>query len=205
MEIRDIFILKEGIPIYHKKQPESNLRKDETLTMGFLSALTSFAMEIGAGVPRLYATDTARFTFFERDDHLFIVYSDLDITNEQILDFSRKLSDAFFKSFNGRLTGTTLPVFDDYTSALLTEFYQTNKPPSRVKLEESRYMMEMKQLVPKIHVEEEQLRLTTQRRKLFKLIDGKNSVYEIANQLNENPQRVLSILRSYKKEGAVTF
>ena len=96
MEIRDVFILRKGAPIYHQKQPESNLKKDETLTMGFLSALTSFATEIGAGIPKLYETDCSRFSFYQRDNHLFIVYTDTEVSKTNINVLSKKIAESFF-------------------------------------------------------------------------------------------------------------
>ncbi|MHC1590571.1 MAG: hypothetical protein ACXQS8_00625 [Candidatus Helarchaeales archaeon] len=205
MEIRDIFILKEGVPIYHKKRVESDLKRDETLVMGFLSALTSFAMEIGAGVPRIYATDKARFSFYRQNDHLFVIYSDLDITDVQVQMLSEKISNAFFENIGGKLTSGNLSTFESHVEGVLEEFYRVQKAPSQLIEEESRYIQQMQKLIPKIHVSHEKLQLTAQRRRLFKLIDGKMSVYDIATRLDENPQRILSILRSYKKEGAISF
>ena len=49
MKIHDIFILRNGVPIFHKRQDEKTKNVDETLLMGFLSAITGFGQEIGLG------------------------------------------------------------------------------------------------------------------------------------------------------------
>ena len=205
MEIRDVFILKNGVPIYHKKTPRSNLKRDETLTMGFLSALTSFAMEIGAGSPKVYATENARFSFHERDNFLHVIYTDEDITEVQVEAFVSNLSRLFLEIYEGVISEANFSFFDDHVSALLDNFYKTSKAPSEVKNEESRHVREMQSMVPKIYLDHEKLQLSENRRKLFKLIDGKNSIYEIAQQLDENPHKILTLLRSYKKEGRISF
>lgn len=205
MEIRDVFILKNGVPIYHKKLAESNLKRDETLAVGFLSAISAFAMELGAGPPRVYATQTSRFSFLERENYSFIVYSDDDITEDQVTNLSKMLSESFLQAIKEDLEISRLSAFDECVASLINKFYQTNTAPSEVRKEAIQYLKEIRRIIPKVHVKHERIALTEQRRNLFKLIDGKNSVYEIALRLNEKPHKILNVLRSYKKEGRISF
>jgi len=61
-------------------------------------------------------------------------------------------------------------------------------------------------IIPHSHIIPEALeKLSETRRLLFKLINGANSVYEIAKNTNQDPRVLLSLLRSYSKNGMITL
>lgn len=109
----DIFIIRNGAPLYCKKRPESKLKADEILTAGFLSALSSLAREIGAGQPKFYATENSRFFFFEKSGHLFIIHCDVGIPESEVLEFGRKLVKIFFRTVEHMKNPSKLPAFED--------------------------------------------------------------------------------------------
>ena len=74
------------------------------------------------------------------------------------------------------------------------EVIPINLPPER-----------FKNLVPKCHYNGDTFKFTGIRRELFKMINGKNSIQDISNNLTENPNKILNILRSYQKEGYISF
>ena len=71
---------------------------------------------------------------------------------------------------------------------------------------ESRLIEEYAELIPQSHMVPEALeRLSETRRVLFRLINGTNSIFEIAKVTNQNPRTLLSVLRSYTKSGLISF
>ena len=208
MEIHDIFILRNGVPIYHKRQDEKTRNVDETLLMGFLSAITGFGQEIGLGKAFEYVTNEVKFSFYENKELVYIICCDIRIENEFLHFLSSNIADKYKERMPDIPSSSNLKEFDRLVSAVVKDCIAAyNQPveeeiePVVVKLPEERF----KSLIPKCHYNGDTFKFTGIRRELFKMINGKNSIEDISNNLTENPNKILNILRSYQKEGYISF
>lgn len=213
-EIHNIFILKDGIPIFHVNPVRRLILSDREVTgkpkgmdsalmAGFLSAIASFAIEIGIGNPITYQTEEMKFSFLSQNDLLFIMGT-TEVRECDIKDILREISEKFIKMVlrdNLHLTTSDLSPFNQIVKDLLSGYILKFDL-----MQESRLIEEYAELVPQSHIVPEALkRLSETRRILFKLMDGCNTVYEIAKETNQDPRMLLSVLRSYTKNGLVTF
>jgi len=206
MKIQDIFILKDGLPVYHHKELDSKLRKtvDDSLITGFLSAITNFTKETGLGIPTYYITESIKFSFFEKSDHLFIICSEPTLSNSYIDELFLNLSTSIFKEIEIQQDQLNFA----HINSLITQFLNNLQKKDEFLLQpvNNPYHDEsyFKEIIPKRHIDDKE-NLRNNRRKLFKLINGKNSIYDLAMQTNSNPSKILSILRTYQKEGIISF
>jgi len=104
--IHNIFILRDGVPVFHVN-PISNLIQvgqkiemankilDSALIAGFLSAIASFAGEIGVGLPKKYETEEIKFSFLVRNDFLFIIGTS-GIEDNEIQELIAEVAGKFF-------------------------------------------------------------------------------------------------------------
>lgn len=213
-EIHNVFILKDGIPIFHvnpvrklidnEYRAEDKVKKmDSALVAGFLSAIASFANEIGVGTPVTYKTEEMKFSFLSQNDLLFILGS-TDVQENDIEAILLNISERFVEMIlrdNLHLTTSDLSPFNKTIIEILSGYILKFDL-----LQESRLIEEYAELVPQSHMVPEALeRLSETRRILFKLIDGSNSIYEIAQVTKQDPRMLLSVLRSYTKSGKISF
>ena len=206
MKIQDIFILKDGLPIYHHKQQDSKLKEtvDDTLITGFLHAIINFTKETGLGIPTYYITKMIKFSFFEQNDFLFIVCCDPSIPDSRINKLFVKLSSSFLNQIGEQIKSFTVSQIDNIINLILKDLQQKENSLLKPLKEISCNDIYFKEVIPKRHVDNKD-NIRNSRRKLFKLIDGKNSIYDLAMHTNSHPLKILSILRSYKKEGIISF
>ena len=213
-EIHNVFILKDGIPVFHvnpvkkiiqnDQQVESKTKNmDSALIAGFLSAIASFAREIGIGTPITYATEEMKFSFLSQNDLLFILGT-TDVQESEIHIILKEIAEKFVEMVsrnNINVTIANLSSFNDILKEILS------KNIMKVDLlQDSRLMEHYAELIPHSHIVPETLeRFSDTRRILFKLINGSNSIYEIAKATKQDPRTLLSLLRSYTKTGLVTF
>ncbi|MFX1450082.1 MAG: hypothetical protein ACFFCM_04525 [Promethearchaeota archaeon] len=206
MKIQDIFILKDGLPVYHHKELDSKLRKtvDDSLITGFLSAITNFTKETGLGIPTYYITESIKFSFFEKSDHLFIICSEPTLSNSYIDELFLKLSTSILKEIEIQQDQLNFAHINSLITQFLNNLQKKDEfllqPVNNPHHDESYF----KEIIPKRHIDDKE-NLRNNRRKLFKLINGKNSIYDLAMQTNSNPSKILSILRAYQKEGIISF
>lgn len=206
MRIQDIFVLKEGLPIYHHKEKYSKLKEslDDTLITGFLSAIINFTKETGLGVPIFYVTDSIRFSFFEKSGLLYIISSDPSLPNSYMDELFTKLSSSFLNQVNEESDSLEITQINNFVDQVLNDLgkkYDCLLNSAQKDQPDEHYFRE---IIPRKYIDDND-NLKDNRRKLFKLIDGKNSIYDLAIQMNSPPSRILSILRSYKKEGIISF
>ncbi len=213
-EIHNLFIMKDGIPIFHvnpvrKLIQEDSVSENKTETLdsaliaGFLSAIAGFAYEIGVGAPVTYETNKMKFSFLTENDFLFI----LGTNNVEDVDIEAILQNTV-KEFLGMILRDELnpkiadfSPFNENLKNILTGYIRKYDI-----LKESHLIGEYVRLVPQSHIVPETLeKLSETRRLLFKQIDGTNSVFKIAEATNRSPRELLSILRSYSKSGLITF
>ena len=213
-EIHNVFILKDGIPVFHvnpvrelvlndHKAEGKAKNLDSALVAGFLSAIASFANEIGIGTPLTYKTEEMKFSFLSESDMLFI----LGTTNVQESEIKTILNDIAEKFVgmishdNLNVTIANLKPFNDVLKGILLEYVEKHDL-----IQESRLIEEYAELIPESHIVPETLKkLSNTRRVLFKLMNGTNSIYDIAKMTKQDPRALLSVLRSYKKSGLVSF
>ncbi len=213
-EIHNVFILKDGIPVFHvnpvigliqKDHPvqEKGRNLDSALVSGFLSAIASFASEIGIGCPITYVTEEMKFSFLSKNDLLFI----LATTNVQeseikaiLNEIAKKFIDMISRD-NINVTIANLTSFNEVLKEILSSYVVKYDS-----IQESNLLEEYAQLVPHSHIVPETLeRMSSTRRVLFKLMNGENSIYDIAKMTKQDPRTLLSVLRSYKKSGLISF
>lgn len=198
--------MKDGLPIFHYKQPNIRLRKpvDDTLFAGFLSAIINFTKETGLGVPTFYITDSIKFSFFEQSDLLFIICSKPEFANSCIDELFIKISSLVLNQIKEQITPLN---FNDINSAInqfLNDLQKKDElllQPIKKSHHNERYFRE---IIPKRHINNDD-NIRNNRRKLFRLINGENSIYDLAMQMNSHPSKILSILRAYQKEGIISF
>jgi len=212
--IHNIFILKDGIPVFHvnpidkliqigQKLELSSKVLDSALISGFLSAIASFAGEIGVGAPKKYETDEIKFSFLVRNDLLFIVGT-TDLQDNEIEEVLVEVAEKFLGMIaqeNLNVKVADLSPFNDLLREILINYVQKHNI-----LVESNVAEEFTHLIPHSQLVPEALeKLSETRRLLFKYINGSNSIYEIAKSTNQDPKALLSLLRSYSKSGLVTL
>jgi hypothetical protein len=212
--IHNIFILKDGIPVFHvnpidkliqigQKLELSSKVLDSALISGFLSAIASFAGEIGVGAPKKYETDEIKFSFLVRNDLLFIVGT-TDLQDNEIEEVLVEVAEKFLGMIaqeNLNVKVADLSPFNDLLREILINYVQKHNI-----LVESNVAEEFTRLIPHSQLVPEALeKLSETRRLLFKYINGSNSIYEIAKSTNQDPKALLSLLRSYSKSGLVTL
>jgi len=212
--IHNIFILKDGIPIFHVNPIDKLIRigqklelcskiLDSALISGFLSAIASFAGEIGVGASRKYETDEIKFSFLARNDLLFILGT-TDIQDDEIEEVLAEVADKFLDMIsqnNLNVKVADLSSFNELLREILMNYVQKHN-----QLQESHVAEEFAHLIPHSQLVPEALeKLSETRRLLFKFINGSNSVYEIAKSTNQDPRMLLSLLRSYSKSGMITL
>lgn len=213
-EIHNIFILKDGVPVFHvnpisnlieivQKTETANKTLDSALIAGFLSAIASFASEIGVGMPRKYETDEIIFSFLARNDLLFIIGTS-GMDNNEIHDLMAKVAEKFLTMIsqdNLDIKISDLSPFNEILRDILTPYVQT-----KMNLSEAPSTEDFTRIIPQSYMVPEALeKLSETRRLLFKLIDGANSISEIAKNTNQDPRALMSLLRSYSKTGLITF
>jgi hypothetical protein len=212
--IHNIFILKDGVPVFHVN-PISNLIQvgqalemankvlDSALIAGFLSAIASFAGEIGVGAPKKYETDEIKFSFLVQSDFLFIIGTS-GIEDKEIQDLIAEVAGKFLGMLiqnNLNVKVSDLSPFNEILREILTIYMQKSSAVQDLPLSE-----DFTHIIPHSHMVPEAVeRLSETRRLLFKLINGANSVYEIAKNTNQDPRTLLSLLRSYSKNGMITL
>ncbi|MHA1131415.1 MAG: hypothetical protein ACTSQI_12445 [Candidatus Helarchaeota archaeon] len=213
-EIYNLFILKDGIPIFHVNPVRALLENNQTtevkpdtldsaLIAGFLSAIAGFAYEIGVGAPITYETTKMKFSFLAKNDFLFILGTQ-DVESTDIQEILQKIANNFLDM-----------ILRDELNPKIADFSPFNEQIKQIMsgfirkydlLRESHLIEEYIRLVPHSHIVPETLeKLSETRRLLFKLIDGTNSIFKIAEATNKHPRELLSILRSYSKSGIITF
>jgi hypothetical protein len=212
--IHNIFILKDGIPVFHvnpiekliqigQKLELSSKVLDSALISGFLSAIASFAGEIGVGTPKKYETEDIKFSFLVQNDFLFIVGT-TDIQDNEIQEVLAEVAEKFLGMIsqdNLNVKVADLSPFNDLLKEILTNYVQKHNS-----LQESYVAEEFTHLIPHSQLVPEVLeKLSDTRRLLFKFINGTNTVYEIAKSTNQDPRTLLSLLRSYSKSGLITI
>ncbi len=213
-EIHNVFILKDGIPIFHVNPVRKLIQKDHqvecktkemdsALVAGFLSAIASFANEIGIGTPVAYKTEIMDFSFLSQNDLLLILGS-TDVQETDVKSILIQISDSFVEMVlrdNLHLTSSDLSPFNQVVKEILSGYLLKFDL-----MQESQLIEEYAELVPQSHIVPEALeRLSEARRVLFKLINGSNSIFEIAQVTNQDPRNLLSVLRSYTKSGFVSI
>jgi hypothetical protein len=212
--IHNIFILKDGVPVFHVN-PISNLIQvgqpleiankvlDSALIAGFLSAIASFAGEIGVGSPKKYETDEIKFSFLVRSDFLFIIGTS-GFEDKEIQDLIAEVAEKFLGMIsqnNLNVKVSDLSPFNEILHEILTIYMQKSPVGQDLSLSE-----DFAHIIPHSHIIPEALeKLSETRRLLFKLINGANSVYEIAKNTNQDPRALLSLLRTYSKNGMITL
>ncbi|MHA1298145.1 MAG: hypothetical protein ACTSO9_01745 [Candidatus Helarchaeota archaeon] len=206
MNIQDIFILKDGLPVYHYKNKNSKLSKsvDSSLITGFLSAIINFTKETGLGIPTSYNTNTIKFSFFEHSGLFYIICTDPCFLDSQLSRLFKNLSSTFLKNLeelNGKLENAQ---FQMIVNQVLYDLQKEDNRLLKPLKNEIRNELYFKEIIPKRHIEDKEI-LRNNRRKLFKLIDGKNSIYDLAIYMNSSPSKILNILRSYQKEGIISL
>ncbi len=213
-EIQNVFILKDGIPIFHVnpitklidmdvKVESKTKNMDSALIAGFLSAIASFASEIGIGNPITYETSEMKFSFLTQNDFLFILgTTNLQESDIQLLlkDIAQKFLDMIvLEKINPKIAD--LSPFNLKMKEILLPYVQKLNLLKEPALPE-KYV----QLVPQSHIVPDALeKLSETRRFLFKLINGANSISDIAKATQLDPHTLFSILRSYTKNGLITF
>ncbi len=206
MKIQDIFILKDGLPIYHHKEGNSKLRKsvDDTLITGFLSAITNFTKETGLGIPTFYITESIKFSFFEKSDLLFIISCEPSLANSYIDRLFLKISNVIIKQIEDQKESIDFTPIKSIINQFFNDFKENDglllQPFKKTHHKDSYF----REIIPKRHIDNED-NIRNNRRKLFRLINGKNSIYDLARHMNSNPSKILSILRAYQKEGIISF
>ncbi|MFX0134905.1 MAG: hypothetical protein ACFFDN_14785 [Candidatus Hodarchaeota archaeon] len=206
MKIQDIFILKDGLPIYHHKQVDSKLRKtvDDTLITGFLSAITNFTKETGLGIPTFYITESIKFSFFEKSELLFIICSEPSLSNSYIDELFLKLSTSILNQIERQPESLNFPQINSVIKQFLNNLQKKDEFLLQPLKKDHHNESYFREIIPKRHIDDKD-NIRHNRRKLFKLINGKNSIYDLAMQMDSHPSKILSILRSYQKEGIISF
>ena len=206
MEIHDIFIIKNGVPIYHKRNDDKTKNIDDTLLMGFLSAITGFGEEIGLGKPFEYNTEEVKFSFYENSELMYVLCTEHNVEKKLIRNLTHTIANNFIEQVPDVRNMQYLSLFDKHLPKIIENCYACHQnkpqPTKNINVEKENFF---KQMVPKSHYNGDNIAFSGIRRELFKLINGKNSIHEISNTLTENPNRVLKILRAYQKEGVISF
>ncbi len=206
MEIHDVFIIKNGVPIYHKRHDEKTQKIDDTLLMGFLSAITGFGEEIGLGKPFEYNIEAVKFSFYENSDLMYVLCTNHEVEKKFINFLTKTIANNFIQQVPDVRNMQYLSLFDKHLPKIIENCYNTYenkvKPKQEVKVEKDDFF---RQMIPKSHYNGDNIAFSGIRRELFKLINGKNSIHEISTSLTENPNKVLKILRAYQKEGFISF
>jgi len=206
MEIHDVFIIRNGVPIYHKRNDEKTKDIDDTLLMGFLSAITGFGEEIGLGKPFEYNTAEVKFSFYENSELMYVLCTEHKVEKNIIQNLIQTIANNFVEQVPDVRNMHYLSLFDKHLPKIIENCYTQyqNKPqtPKNMNGKKDNFF---KQMVPKSHYNGDNIAFSGIRRELFKLINGKNSIYEISSTLTENPNKVLKILRAYQKEGFISF
>ncbi|MHA1264107.1 MAG: hypothetical protein ACTSRS_02630 [Candidatus Helarchaeota archaeon] len=213
-KIHNVFILKDGIPIFHvnpvanlietnAREEKSETNMDSALVAGFLSAIASFATEIGIGVPKRYITELMEFSFLSYNDILFILGT-TGVDENEVEEILQEIAEKFVEMVirdNLKITVANLSPFKKILREILAGYIHKYNL-----LQESFLIKQFAELIPQSHIGSEALkRLTETRRMLFKMIDGNNSIYEIAKATKQDPRMLLSVLRSYTKSGQISF
>ena len=213
-DIHNVFILRDGIPIFHVNPVRDLIQNtqamegksknmDSALIAGFLSAIASFAIEIGIGTPKGYETNKMRFSFLSQNDFLFILGA-TDVPESEVQIILNNIADEFVDLIlreNLNVKSSDFTPFRATLKEILGGYIRKFDL-----LQESRLIEEYAQLIPQSHIVPETLeRLSEARRVLFKLIDGSHSIYEIARATNQHPRELLSLLRSYTKSGLISL
>jgi len=217
-DIQNIFILKNGVPIYHwTYQDKDNTKVDElnnkdmVLISGFLSAISSFANEIGLGEPKSYVTNNIKFSFLNKNNFLFVVSVDKNIPDEITFEFLNIVSKTFIKLYDvgdiKNFSGINFSDFNDYLFEIIKKFNTREITENEISEEEILQSVnkEMyKKLVPVCYIDVEKAKhLSNSRRELFRLIDGNHSIYNIAEKMNDDPMNIFYMLRPYEKFGYI--
>ena len=203
--IHDIFILRNGVPIFHKRQDTKTEKIDDTLLMGFLSAITNFGEEIGLGKPFEYVTNEIKFSFYENEDLVYVVCCDQQLDKKFLNDLCRDIANEFVKHVPEVPSSHHLAKFDELVTGMIQTYDESFEKTREKRILKEKSSNYFKDMIPRSHYNGENLQFSGIRRELFKLINGKNSIYEISNKLTENPSKILNILRSYQKEGFISF
>ena len=220
-DVQSLYILKNGLPIFHwayndKIKGSSNVyegkKKDSVLISGFLSAIVSFANEIGIGEPRSYLTKNLKFSFLNENGFLFVVSTEKQISKNKTFEFLNIVSKTFVKLYDvgdiQNFSAINLSGFKDYLFEIITKINskeiagaEINKNEiSNQKNEQNKF----KNLIPKCYIDVDKTKhLSSSRRALFKLIDGNSSIFKIAEKFNDNPQNIFFTLRPYEKFGYI--
>ena len=206
MSIQDIYILRDSLPVYHYKNNDSILKKslDASLITGFFSAIFSFIKETGLGIPDSFTTNLIKFSFFESSDLLYVICSDSALSNSIVTTFFKQLSASIQRHREAQTKELSNSQFIVIVNELLYLLQRANGRLLKPAQDDKRNEHFFKDLIPKRHIDEKDF-MRNNRRKLFKLIDGKNSIYDLALFMNQSPSKILNILRSYQKEGIISF
>ncbi|MHA1269811.1 MAG: hypothetical protein ACTSPY_08515 [Candidatus Helarchaeota archaeon] len=210
--------MKDGVPIFYWSYKDEEFLSEEqdnrntVLISGFLSAIVSFTNEIGIGEPRSYLTQDVKFSFLIKNGFLFVITVDKNIPDEKSFEFLTVISKTFISVYDigdfSNLSTINFQNFKDYLFEIIKKF--NIKEITDVEIDEQKIVEETnkdqlyKNLVPKCYIDiEKNKHLSNSRRALFKLIDGNNSIYQIAQSMNENPINIYYTLRPYEKFGYI--
>ncbi|MHA1381207.1 MAG: hypothetical protein ACTSRG_22810 [Candidatus Helarchaeota archaeon] len=206
MRVQEIFILKDGLPLYHYKNKDSKLKKslDNSLLTGFLSAIINFTKETGLGNPTTYITSSIKFSFFEQSDLFYVVCTDPSFPDSKLIRLYNRLSLSILKVIDDLTEKIDNFQFKIIVNKVLYDLQKDDTNLLKTINENNRNEVYFREIIPKRHIDDKEI-LINKRRKLFKLINGKNSIYDLAVQMNSSPSKILNILRSYQKEGIISF
>jgi hypothetical protein len=218
-DVRQLYILKDGVPIFHWSYDEENgdssnisEKKDTALVSGFLSAIVNFANEMGIGKSRSYLTNDKKFSFLSKKDFLFVILVDKQNSDDKTFEFLNIVSKTFIKVYDvgdfHNLSAINLNDFKNYLLEIITKLNSkdiTDEDVNEEELIKDAYKRnEYKNMVPKCYIDLEKTHhLSSSRRSLFKLIDGSNSIFKIAEEMNQSPQDIFFTLKPYEKFGYV--
>jgi len=142
--LEDLFVLRNGLPIYINKSEESdanfkgtkNLNDDKiTMISGFFSAISSFATTVGnfGDMKEIKMTNDIKFSFYKprNNENLLFVGSSKANKNQQMIEsLLNKISSEFLQKFpflnDSHWNGQT-EIFDCFTNTFQKIIYEANQ------------------------------------------------------------------------------
>ncbi|MHA1232312.1 MAG: hypothetical protein ACTSPQ_16895, partial [Candidatus Helarchaeota archaeon] len=134
LDVYSVYVLKNGVPLFHwikdndidSIKNEEDKQKDTVLVSGFLSAIVSFANEIGFGETRSYLTEDRKFSFLSKNNFLFVISVSRSVDDKNAFEFLERMSDIFINLYDvgdfHNISAINMESFKDRLIILMKKF-----------------------------------------------------------------------------------